>query len=148
LLTFLSRHFTFSHFGTFYFVVLRFVPLSSVTSCTAPYPAIPSGLTTPLLSSHFTIHVSSLFPYIPPTTTALSQRVASALARMNSYAHCECYARHKRIRMYLEKECSDVAVCRVWRYGRSSMVPKSSKTRCSARINFKFLIPNTIHGKY
>jgi len=30
---------------------------------------------------------------------------------------------------YLEKLCNDVAVCRVWRYGRSSMVRKSPKTR-------------------
>jgi hypothetical protein len=30
---------------------------------------------------------------------------------------------------YLEKECNDVAVCRAWRYGRSSMERKSPKTR-------------------
>ena len=30
-------------------------------------------------------------------------------------------------RIYLEKECNDVAVCRVWHYGRSSMIRKSPK---------------------
>ena len=33
-----------------------------------------------------------------------------------------------RIRIYLEKECNDVAVCRVWRCGRSWLV-RSPKTR-------------------
>jgi len=33
------------------------------------------------------------------------------------------------MRNCLEKECNDVAVCRVWRYGRSSMVRKSPQTR-------------------
>jgi hypothetical protein len=30
---------------------------------------------------------------------------------------------------YVEKECNDVAVCRVWRYGRSLVLRKSPKTR-------------------
>jgi hypothetical protein len=41
------------------------------------------------------------------------------------------------MRMYLVKKCNNVAVCRVWRYGRSPMVLKSAGTRRFARNNFK-----------
>jgi len=36
------------------------------------------------------------------------------------------------IRIYYQKECNDVAVCRMWSYGRSSMVGKSPD--CGATV--------------
>ena len=43
-------------------------------------------------------------------------------------------------RMYLEKECNSVAVCRVWRYGRFPVIRKSYGIRCSTTINFKLYV--------
>jgi len=86
----------FSHYITFPFAVFRFVPF--FMSSTAHNPAIPSGPTPPLTSIVLTL-VSPLFPYIPSihSPAASSPLVASALARINCYAHSRCYVRHKRI---------------------------------------------------
>jgi len=68
--------------------------------------------------------------------------------------------------IYLGRECNDIIVCRVWRYGRSWMIRKSPKTRPELLLHacafidgrwrseggraarWSFLCEKTILGKY